>query len=52
MQIIGKQVVFFMTIEHVIKEVSEDSIAYELEIEPGDVLLKINDKEKMYKMNI
>lgn len=45
MQIIGKQVVFFMTIEHVIKEVSEDSIAYELEIEPGDVLLKINDKE-------
>lgn len=31
--------------EHIIKEVVEDSIAYELEIEPGDVLLKINNQE-------
>lgn len=31
--------------EHIIKEVMEDSIAYELEIEPGDVLLKINNQE-------
>lgn len=31
--------------EHVIKEVYQDSIAQEMGIEPGDVLLKINDNE-------
>lgn len=31
--------------EHVIKEVYSDSIAQEMGIEPGDVLLKINDNE-------
>lgn len=31
--------------EHVIKEVSPGSIAWELEIEPGDRLLSINDNE-------
>lgn len=31
--------------EHIIKEVYEGSIAEELEIEPGDVLLKINNQE-------
>ncbi len=30
---------------HIIKEVHPDSIAEELEIAPGDVLLAINDKE-------
>ena len=29
--------------EHIIKEVYPDSIAEEMEIEPGDVLLAIND---------
>lgn len=32
-------------IEHVVKEVYPDSIAEEMEIEPGDVLLAINGKE-------
>ena len=32
-------------IEHVVKKVEKDSIAWEMEIEPGDVLLKINDEE-------
>ena len=31
--------------EHVIREVLEGSIADELEIEAGDILLKINDNE-------
>lgn len=31
--------------EHVIKEVLADSIAEEMEIEPGDVLLEINDQK-------
>ena len=31
--------------EHVIKEVSPGSIAEEMEIEPGDILLTINDEE-------
>lgn len=31
--------------EHVIKKVNEGSIAWEMEIEPGDILLKINDEE-------
>ena len=30
--------------EHVVKEVLPDSIAEEMEIEPGDVLLSINDR--------
>ena len=30
---------------HVIKEVIEGSIAWELELEPGDILLKINDND-------
>ena len=32
-------------IEHVVKKVEKDSIAWEMEIEPGDILLKINDEE-------
>ena len=28
--------------EHVVKKVLEDSIAQEMEIEPGDVILEIN----------
>lgn len=31
--------------EHIIKKVDEGSIAWEMEIEPGDILLKINDEE-------
>lgn len=31
--------------EHIIKKVEEESIAWEMEIEPGDILLKINDEE-------
>lgn len=31
--------------EHVIYKVADDSIAQEMDIEPGDVLLKINDNE-------
>lgn len=31
--------------EHIIREVYPDSIAFELEIEPGDVLLEINGKD-------
>ena len=31
--------------EHIIYKVLENSIAQEMEIEPGDVLLKINDQE-------
>ena len=31
-------------VEHLIKEVYPGSIAEELEIEPGDVLLSINDQ--------
>ena len=30
---------------HIIKEVYPDSIAEEMEIEPGDILLSINDEE-------
>ena len=32
-------------IEHKIKEIQPGSIAEELELEPGDVLLKINDTD-------
>lgn len=31
--------------EHVIKEIVEDSIAQEFDLEPGDVILKINDND-------
>ena len=31
--------------EHIVKKVEKDSIAWEMEIEPGDILLKINDEE-------
>lgn len=31
--------------EHIIKTVYDESIAWEMEIEPGDVLVSINDKE-------
>lgn len=36
---------FMKKTEHVIKKVDEGSIAWEMEIEPGDILLKINDEE-------
>ena len=35
--------------EHVVKDIVPGSIAEELEIEPGDILLKIN---KSYKKNM
>ena len=31
--------------EHIVKDIVPDSIAEELEIEPGDILLKINDED-------
>lgn len=31
--------------EHIVKKVEKDSIAWEMEIEPGDILLKINNEE-------
>ncbi len=34
-----------MSLEHIVKEVIPGSIAQEMEIVPGDVLLAINDKE-------
>lgn len=36
---------FMKKTEHIIKKVDEGSIAWEMEIEPGDILLKINDEE-------
>ena len=41
----GSKGSFMKKTEHVIKKVDEGSIAWEMEIEPGDVLLKINDEE-------
>ena len=31
--------------EHIIKEIKEGSIAEEFDLEPGDVILKINDND-------
>ena len=41
----GSKGSFMKKTEHVIKKVDEGSIAWEMEIEPGDILLKINDEE-------
>lgn len=41
----GSKGSFMKKTEHVIKKVEEGSIAWEMEIEPGDILLKINDEE-------
>lgn len=41
----GSKGSFMKKTEHVIKKVDEGSIAWEMEIEPGDILLKINGEE-------
>ena len=41
----GSKGSFMKKTEHVIKKVDEGSIAWEMEIKPGDILLKINDEE-------
>lgn len=41
----GSKGSFMKKTEHIIKKVDEGSIAWEMEIEPGDILLKINDEE-------
>lgn len=41
----GSKGSFMKKTEHVIKKVEEGSIAWEMEIKPGDILLKINDEE-------
>ena len=40
---------FVNQFEHVIKTVYEGSIAQEMEIEPGDVLLSINGEEVSFR---
>ena len=41
----GSKGSFMKKTEHIIKKVDEGSIAWEMEIEPGDILLKINGEE-------